>query len=384
MKLIPMSPRTHTGTPQAVLRFISAAMAAGVAFCCPVGWTAPVETNATSNDHVWLRVKGKHLVTSPRSKEGEQYFIPAGIGYCRNVIFGNASLDDAVAKYCREHGLNTIRLAFYTRRFNNEAKKPIDIDKHIAEQIDPVVAAAKSHGLYVILDAHEYFHGGVIESEARQAQKNGPWNEQAIQEWIAAWVRVATKYKDEPYVLGYELLNEPHDLPVATVQQYYTRCLKAIRAVDQRHIILVGTAEWSHARALEATWGPTARTLDAPFNNVVFAFHDYPKDNDPPQVRDWVLKFRDTYHVPVMCTEFGATYWNHSETDCRDFVSGMLSLFAKENIGWMIWALNGLTDNPTQPTITKGKRVKAVDSCPYTDIWTPVAKKMASPFPQPK
>lgn len=348
------------------------------------GWAAPEAGQASLNGHVWLRVKGDHLVTSPLANGGEQRFIPAGIGYCRNVIFGDASQDEAVAKYCKERGLNTIRLAFYTRHFNNEAKNPIDIDKHIAEHIDPVVAAAKAHGLYVILDAHEYFHGQIIESEARQAQKKAPWNEQAVQEWIDAWVKVATRYKDEPYILGYELLNEPHDLPAAVVQQNYTRCLKAIREVDKRHIILVGTAEWSHARALEATWGTAARTVDAPFDNVVFAFHDYPKDNDPPQVRDSVLKFRDTHHVPVMCTEFGATYWNHSEPECREFEKGMLSLFAEENIGWMIWALSGLTDHPTQPTVTTGKGVKALDACPYTDIWTPAAKKMASPFPVPE
>jgi aryl-phospho-beta-D-glucosidase BglC (GH1 family) len=228
----------------------------------------------------------------------------------------------------------------------------------------------------------------IDEATAREQQKTNRWDDATIQRWIDSWVTVAKRYKDDPHVLGYELMNEPHDLPAEVARENYTRCIRAIRKVDQKHILLVGNNNWSHARAMEATWGPVASTVDAPFNNIVFAFHDYPDDNHPWIVQDHVTAFRDTHKVPVMCTEFGATHWNKSETVCREFLAGMHTIFAKEDIGWMIWALKKLEDNPRSPYNEVDKTglgpPRVYDSCPYSDLWVPAARIMASPMPKPK
>jgi hypothetical protein len=89
----------------------------------------------------------------------------------------------------------------------------------------------------------------------------------------------------------------------------------------------------------------------------------------------------------VICTEFGATQWNKSETVCRKFQAGILAVFAKEDIGWMVWALKKLIDNPRNPyneVDRTGLGPPAVhDSCQYSDIWEPVARIMSSPMPEP-
>jgi hypothetical protein len=341
---------------------------------------------ASPDDHLWLRVDGTRIVTSASSEGGERPFIPAGIGYARNVII--RAQDDAVMRFCKERGLNTVRLAFYTRFFNGRKDRPIDIGKHIEEFIEPVIQAARQHDMYVILDAHEYMSSKVDEATARQKQRTTQWAAEALEQWIAGWVAVAHRYRDEPRVLGYELLNEPHDIPVEFVRENYMRCLREIRKVDTRHIAILGNRNWSHARAMESTWGPVASTVDAPYNNVVFAFHDYPEDNHPWIVQRHVTGFRDTHRVPVMCTEFGATHWNKSETVCRSFLAGMHTLFAREDIGWMIWALKRLEDNPRNPYNEVDKTglgpPRQFDSCPYSDLWAPAARIMASPMPKPR
>lgn len=330
-----------------------------------------------NDEYAWLKVKGKEIVTSPESKGGERVFVPVGIGYCRDVII--PAQDEEVMKFCKERNLNTIRLPFYTRFFNNRETEPLDIEEHIRDFILPVVEAAKRNNMYVILDDHGYFTAKIDEAKARQSQKAPRWSEKGFEEWIRRWVKVAEFFKDEPAVLGYELLNEPHDISPEMTRKWYTRCLKAIRAVDIRHIILVGNADWSHARAMEKTWGATASTVDAPFNNVVFIFHDYPEDNHPHQVAESITAFRDKHNVPVLCTEFGATHWNKSETVCRSFIAGMVTLFAREKVGWMIWALKRLEDNPRTPHVAP-----RFDSCGYSDIWIPAARITASPVPQPR
>lgn len=345
----------------------------------------PVFGYYAKDDHVWLRVKGRDIVTSELAQGGEQRFIPVGVGYARDVII--PAQDEELMKFCRARGLNTIRLAFYTRFFNNRDSEPLNIDEHIRDFILPVVRAAKRHNMYVILDDHGYFTAKIDEAKARQQQKVPRWSEEGFNEWIARWRKVAEFFKNEPNVLGYELLNEPHDISPEMTAKWYTRCLKAIREVDQRHIVLMGTCDWSHARALERTWGKTAKTVDAPYNNVVFSFHDYPEDNHPWDVQRSITAFMNKYNVPVMCTEFGATHWNKSETVCRMFQSGMFAVFAKENVGWMIWAIGRLKDSPRSPYNEVDKvnvKPPRYDSVAYSDQWIPTAKVMGSPFPKEK
>jgi aryl-phospho-beta-D-glucosidase BglC (GH1 family) len=336
-------------------------------------------------DAVWLRVEGKQIVTSPLAPGGSRPFIPVGLGYCRDVII--PAQDEALMKYCKSRCLNTVRLAFYVLRFNSRVDRPIDIDAHIRDFIDPVVEAARRNNMYVILDDHEYLSSAVDEAAARGKQSTKSWDEATVQRWVDGWVKVAERYRDDPYVLGYELINEPHDLAPEDAREKITRCLKAIRKVDQRHIVLMGNNNWSHARAMEKTWGSTASTVDAPFNNVVFTFHDYPDDNHPWIVQQHVTTFRDKYNVPVLCSEFGATHWNKSETACREFEAGMIALFAKENIGWMIWAVSSLKDRPRaiwqDPGNTAIGGHEVGDSLAYSDIWKPAARIMASSFPVP-
>lgn len=340
---------------------------------------------SAQDDWAWIRVKGSQFVTSPASKGGERPFIPVGIGYCRDVII--KAQDEDVMKFCKIHDLNTVRLAFYTRFFNNKSDRPIDIEEHIRTFIDPVVQAAKKEGLHVILDGHEYLSAAIDETTARQKQKSRLWNEEEIQQWTAAWQKVAAHYKDEPFVLGYEIMNEPHDIDPADARRILTRCLKAIREVDQKHTVFLSNCDWSHSRAMEETWGDVASTVDAPYNNIAFTFHEYPEDNNPWEVAESVTSFRSKHGVPVLCTEFGATQWNKSETVCRKFQAGMLALFAKEDIGWMVWALKTLTDNPRNPYNQVDKTglgpPPSHDSCQYSDLWAPAARIMASPAPQP-
>jgi endo-1,4-beta-mannosidase len=285
--------------------------------------------------------------------------------------------------------LNTVRLAFYATNFNSKPDAPLTFDDVIAF-IDPVVAAAKRHSLYVILDEHSYFKNEIKEETARGEQKSEGWTEERFENWVKRWVQVATYYKDEPYILGYELCNEPVCDP-ETARKWYKRCIDAIREVDKRHIIIVGTHNWSHSRAMEATWSGIADKIDAPYNNVVFSFHDYPQDDDPWKVQAILRAFQKKYNVPVMCTEFGAG--GKPERVHREFQAGMLSMFAFERVGWMIWSIYydkaRASGYPTKAV--KNAKDKTWEAqlenpgywIPFVELWAPTARIMGSSFPEP-
>lgn len=339
---------------------------------------------AGRDEHLWLSVKGRHIVTSPLAAGGEKPFVAVGVGYGKNVIL--RGFDDLVAEYCKRMGMNTIRLAFYNQYFNSRAAEPLAFED-VTAFIDPVVAAARRHGLYVILDDHGYFKDEIDEETARGEQKSAGWTKARFEDWVRCWARVAERYKNEPRILGYELCNEPVCDP-EVARKWYKRAIDAIRRHDQRHIVILGSHHWSHSRALEATWYDLADKIDAPYNKAVFAFHDYPMDDDPWKVQKVLADFQDKYNVPVMCTEFGGG--GTPERVHREAQAGMLALFAKEGISWMIWTIQDRPDlgcgYPTRAAKINRKWEPLPPPVerywiPYPEIWAPHARIVASPMP---
>lgn len=337
-------------------------------------------------DHLWLRVKGRRIVTSAKANGGERPFVPVGVGYGKDVILHGH--DEEVASFCKKMGLNTIRLAFYNQYFNSRAFEPLDF-RDVTAFIDPVLDAAKRHGLYVILDDHAYFKDEIDEATARGEQKGAGWTTARFEDWVKCWGRVAEHYRNEPYILGYELCNEPVCEP-AVARKWYKRAIDEIRRHDTRHIVIVGTHHWSHSRAMAATWEGVADKIDAPYGNVVFSFHDYPLDDPPEKVANYLAAFQDRYGVPVLCTEFGGG--GTPERVHRETQAGMIALFAREGIGWMLWTLED-RHGSGQPFPTRARKVERgweiVDQplprywIPFPEVWGPVARIVASPFPCP-
>lgn len=88
--------------------------------------------------------------------------------------------------------------------------------------------------------------------------------------WL--WERIAERYKDEPWVTGYNLLNEPADPhpEFARLLGFYDRAIEAIRNVDERHILFLdgntyATDFGKFPRDVKERWG----------ENVAYAIHDY-------------------------------------------------------------------------------------------------------------
>src|SRR5450756_3039653 len=73
----------------------------------------------------------------------------------------------------------------------------------------------------------------------------------------ALWHEIARRYRNEPTVMAYEILNEPDTTfprQVASLNAFHLRCIRAIREVDKRHIIVVnGDKHATDLRALDAT-----------------------------------------------------------------------------------------------------------------------------------
>src|SRR6185369_16733231 len=131
------------------------------------------------------------------------------------------------------------------------------------------------YGIYVILDMHGA-PGGQTGQNIDDSANDQPelFQQQKYQDRLVdLWVSLAKRYKDEPTVAGYDLLNEP--LPERTgaaakykhlVEPLYQRITKAIRAVDAKHMIILEGVDWAN------DWSIFTGPFDA---NLVYQFHYY-------------------------------------------------------------------------------------------------------------
>ncbi len=107
-------------------------------------------------------------------------------------------------------GFNSVRIPFCTQMFDSgsnpsgidyskspelQGKKPIDV-------LDAIIEQAGTRGLRIILDRHRPDSNG-----QSNVWFTGQYSEQR---WIDDWKMLATRYRGNPTVIGFDLHNEPH------------------------------------------------------------------------------------------------------------------------------------------------------------------------------
>lgn len=77
---------------------------------------------------------------------------------------------------------------------------------------------------------------------------------------------MAKRYRSNPWVAGYNLLNEPADKQWARLLSFYDRIIPAVRAVDPEHIIFLegNTFSMDFSGFEDKVWP-----------NTVYSVHDY-------------------------------------------------------------------------------------------------------------
>lgn len=224
-------------------------------------------------------------------------------------------------------GYNSVRPALNARLFVSESAST---PSEGLQCLDSLVRWCKGQGIYVIIDMHGA-PGGQTGQNIDDSANDQPelFMESRYQdELVNLWKSLAQRYRNEPTVAGYDLLNEP--LPNRTgaegkykdrLEPLYKRITAAIREVDPRHMIILEGADWAN------DWS----VFSAPFDkNLVYQFHYYCWDN-PAKLKGigQYLKYRDRFNAPVWVGETGerdnTIYW------------ATMEYFEANNIGWSFW-----------------------------------------------
>jgi hypothetical protein len=161
---------------------------------------------------------------------------------------------------------------------------------------------------------------------------------------IDLWVAIAKRYKDEPTVAAYDLLNEPLPARTGAAEKYkdqleplYKRITAAIRAVDKKHMITLEGCEWSN------DWSVFTEPFD---DNVFYQFHYYCWDDvETLKGIEVFLDRREQLNTPVWVGETGekgkTIYW------------GTTQYFEANNIGWSFWPWKKMDTTNTPYSINR-------------------------------
>jgi len=209
------------------------------------------------------------------------------------------------------------------------------------------------------------------------------WQDQEAQDaWVAMWRYTAERYRNNPIVVGYDLMVEPNSNEVGSDaihdaldiwdpeefyakyggtlydwNQLYPRIVAAIRQVDPNTPILIGGMGYS---ALE--WLPYLQPTDDP--RTIYIAHQYEPfvytHQEPPLVNtypgefdtDWdgeeesfnrawlddllstIDAFQAAHSVPVAVNEFGVMRW---EPGAADFMDDQMDLLEQRGVNYAVW-----------------------------------------------
>jgi aryl-phospho-beta-D-glucosidase BglC (GH1 family) len=224
-------------------------------------------------------------------------------------------------------GMNCIRIPFNYRLFTSENYCGQNNPYRGFELLDRVINWCKKEGLYVILDMHCAPGGQTGDNIDDGYGYPFLFKSKAMQNLTASiWKRIATHYKDDSIILGYDLLNEPiatyfkADEFNPSLEPVYKQITEAIRTVDKNHIIILGGAQW------DSNFKPFGQPFDS---KLVYQFHKYWTKTTGKEVIQDYIDFRDKYNVPIYCGETG----ENKDEWCEAFRKTL----EDNNIGWQYW-----------------------------------------------
>lgn len=309
-----------------------------------------------------------------------------------------------------EMGMNCVRIPVNYRHFESD-ERPMEIIESGFRHLDRVIGLLGEHGIYSVIDLH-----ALPGSQNQHWHSDNPthvasfWLHRHFQDRVVhLWEFMADRYKDNPWVAGYNPVNEPGDVSGRVIGPFYDRLVKALRAVDPGHVLFLDGNTYSTDFSI----------FREVYENTVFVCHDYALAGFahggpyPGYTRgEWVDReqlelaferrtaFQRETGTPLWVGEFGPVYTGDPVIDEMRYqvLADQLEIFDAHEAGWSLWTykdvgLQGLVHaDPAGPYlsrfgdfIAKKKRLGA-DRWGSTmeesgDVLTPVHRLVEDEFP---
>lgn len=318
----------------------------------PGGWMLQEGYMLKTADFAGPQYKIKEKIAELIGEDGMNEFYKA---YWKNGIT-KQDID-----FLAKAGFNSIRLPMHYNLYTLPIEKePVKGKNTWLEEgfkmTDDLLQWCAANKIYLILDLHAAPGGQGNDVNISDNDKSKPslWeNEENQKKTIALWKKLADRYKDSPWIGGYDLINEPNinftgenpngtdEMSNAPLWKLQKDITTAIREVDKKHIIFIEGNGWgNNYNGLTPIWD----------DNMVFSFHKYWNYNDD-QTLKFALDLREKYNMPIWLGETGE--------NSNVWFTELIQLLDKHNIGYAFWPMKkidniaGITNVKTTPEYEK-------------------------------
>ncbi len=266
--------------------------------------------------------------------------------FFERFLYHFAAEDDL--RFLKSLGCNVVRVPFNYRHLETD-DRPFEYRAEGFALLDKVVGWARAQRIYVILDLHAVqgwqSPGWHCDNNAGVALF---WGQKVFEDRaVTLWEELARRYRDEPFVAGYNVMNEPCADDARWLNHFYRRVTDAVRAIDPDHILFL---EGNH-------YSQQFHELDPPFdNNTVYSSHNYVTpgldDGEYPgtfngefygreqlekSYRERTAWIRE-HGVPHLFGEFGCIYADSTLEPSRlRVMADLLDIAEEEGDHWTIW-----------------------------------------------
>lgn len=250
----------------------------------------------------------------------------------RGMMSGGSTKEGDIREFAQDWGANLLRYQLLNHGGKYNLSDPKSFRKWLDEQLagmDKVLPHCRKYGVKVVLD----LHCGPAPVQGDRNSNLLAWDEQSQKMLIDVWRMMAERYKDEPVIWGYDLLNEPREENYRGEGMEWNHLAweiaKAVREIDPHKPIIIEPAKWGSPEGLHEF---------VPVNvpNVIYSVHFYaphhfthqgvesfPKNKPYPGEyygemwdkerlrREFapVVAFQKKYGVEIYVGEFSATRW---------------------------------------------------------------------------
>lgn len=264
-----------------------------------------------------------------------------------------AFYDEADVAFLAEQGFNAVRVNVNYRHLESDAR-PFEVVESGFRHLDRAVELGAKHGVWTMIDLH-----ALPGYQNQDWHSDNPthvdtfWDHPHFQDRVVhLWEAIADRYKDQPWVSGYNLMNEPADPTRQRVGPYYDRLVAAVKAVDPDHLIFLDGN----------TYSTEFEFFAEPQDGVVYALHDYVaagfgRGGPYPGVTDGAWIDRDVVEekflkrseyarrtgTPIMVSEFAPIYFNDDrDVERCQILADQLEIYTRHGVSWQSWMYKDL------------------------------------------
>jgi endoglucanase len=300
----------------------------------------------------WMNMEN-FITGYPANEEAQREAVRSVLGPEKYELFFERFLEyfftEADARFIASLGLNLVRIPINYRHFEDDLR-PFEINEDGFRHLDRAIEACARHGIYTIIDLHalpgyqnQHWHSD------NPTHKALLWRHKHFQDRaVHLWEVIAARYRGNPWVAGYNPVNEPADPSEAMVMPFYARLYEAIRAQDPDHLIFLEGNRYSQ----------DFHMFGDPWEGVVYTNHDYALpgfiDGGPypgvsrgkyvdRDVLEQTFRERSEYMLRhdqhIWVGEFGPVYTGDEAADEVRYqvLRDQLEIYDQHGASWAIW-----------------------------------------------